>query len=99
MEMETGPGRQSGQTSSNWPLRCSTSRRGEGRPEKQEGQRRERGWEAREEAPHKLPNGEFHGNRLQGSGVGFVRLMERLSEREYITGKKKGKTFRSNVLG
>ena len=33
MEMERGPGWQSGQTSSNWPLRCGTSRRGEGRPE------------------------------------------------------------------
>lgn len=31
-------------------------------------------------------NREFHGDRLQGSGVGFVQLMERLSEREYITG-------------
>ena len=32
-----------------------------------------------------LPNGEFHGDRLQGSGVGFVQLMEQLSKREYIT--------------
>lgn len=99
MEMETGPGRQSGQTSSNWPLRCSTSRRGEGRPEKQEGQRRERGWEAREEAPHKRRR-EFHGNRPQGSGVGFVRLMQSHSARENISqGRRRERPPRSNVLG